>query len=216
VSQERPADWVRRIRWLGGSPCSGKSTALNTFSLRGLATYACDDRFDEHADAGVSDGRPTFAKVTAMPTCARLAQPVDVQVSDVFALAAEQWPYIVSDLEAVDLEPQPSKRPLVAEGSALLPRHLRELGVNPTDAVWLVATPGFQRQQYANRAWARDLVSDCADPTAAFDRWMRRDAQFAIEIADEARRWGARVVEVDGSLPAEDTAEVVGRHLGLQ
>ena len=41
------------------------------------------------------------------------------------------------------------------------------------------------------------------------------DAAFALEIADEARRYGVRVVEVDGSLPADATAEVVRQRLGL-
>jgi hypothetical protein len=45
---------------------------------------------------------------------------------------------------------------------------------------------------------------------------MDRDAAFAIEIADEARRYGVRVVEVAGSLRAEATAEIVGRHLAMQ
>lgn len=196
---------------MGGSPCSGKSTVLDTLANRGLTTYACDDRFDEHAVAAVSDGRPTFAKVTTLPTCERLAQPVDVQVRDVFALAGEQWPYIVMDLER-----QPTTELLVAEGSALLPRGLRELGVNPAQAVWLIATPSFLHEQYAKRAWARQLVAVCADPVAAFDRWLERDAAFASAIADEARGYGARVVEVDGSLSAEATAEVVGLHLGLR
>ena len=203
-------DWVRRIRWLGGSPCSGKSTVLDALAKRGLLTYACDDRFDQHAVAAISHGQPTFAKVTALPTCTRLTQPVDVQVRDVFALADEQWPYIVMDLES-----QPKTGLVVAEGSALLPRHLRELGVSPTEAIWLVATPSFQRQQYASRTWARDLVSGCVDPAVAFDRWMDRDAMFATEIADEARRCGVRVVEVDGLLPADATAEVVRQALGL-
>jgi hypothetical protein len=201
--------WVSRTKWLGGSPCSGKSMVLTLLAKLGVATYSCDDQFDEHAAVAVMDGRPTFTKVVSMPACTRLAQPVDVQVRDVLALADEQWPYIVMDLA--------SRRAsqVVAEGSALRPSHLLALGVQPSDAIWLVPTPSFQRQRYATRDWAEQLVASCADPAAAFERWMSRDEAFANTIADEAQRAAIRVLEVDGSESPETIAEAVRRHLAL-
>jgi hypothetical protein len=62
-----------------------------------------------------------------------------------------------------------------------------------------VPTPSFQRQQYATRDWANQLVASCANPAAAFERWTSRDEAFANTIGDEALRAGIRVVEVDGS-----------------
>jgi hypothetical protein len=200
---------IRRISWLGGSPCSGKSAVLAILAGLGAATYSCDDRFAEHAVVAVLDGRPTFAKVMSLSACTRLAQPVEVQVRDVLALADEQWPYIVTDLEA-QLAPR-----VVAEGSALRPKNLVALGVEPSDAVWLVPTPSFQRQQYATRDWAMQLVASCADPAASFERWMSRDEAFANTIVDEALREGIHVVEVDGSNSPETLAEAIGRHFDL-
>jgi hypothetical protein len=194
---------------LGGSPCSGKSTVLAFLEKLGVATYSCDDQFDEHAVLAVLDDRPTFAKVMSMSGCTRLAQPIEVQLRDVLALADEQWPHIVTDLENLHAPRA------VVEGSALRPRHLIGLGVQPSDALWLVPTPSFQRQQYATRDWAMQLVAGCADPAAAFDRWMRRDDAFASTIAEEARREGIRVVEVDASNSPRALAEVVRRHFAL-
>jgi hypothetical protein len=81
--------WISGTKWLGGSPCSGKSTVLALLAKLGVATYSCDDQFDEHAVVAVMDGRPIFAKVQSLPICTRLAQPVEVQVRDVLALRGE-------------------------------------------------------------------------------------------------------------------------------
>src|SRR4051812_44033795 len=59
--------------WIGGSPCSGKSTVAAVIAAaRGLPLYSCDDAFERHAVVG----GPTLRKVAGMTIGARLAQPV--------------------------------------------------------------------------------------------------------------------------------------------
>ncbi len=63
-----------RVVWLGGSPCSGKSTvaALLAYGRR-AAVYSCDDAFDRHAGAVSAAAAPTLKKVTRIGVAQRFA-----------------------------------------------------------------------------------------------------------------------------------------------
>ncbi|WP_433073314.1 hypothetical protein ACQP1P_25350 [Dactylosporangium sp. CA-052675] len=181
------------IWWIGGAPCSGKSTVAGLLAgARDLPLYSCDDAFERH-------GGPTFDRIRAMSVGDRLAQPVEVQVEDVFRLGREQFPAILAELPETG----------IAEGAALLPELLDAHGVPRDRAVFVVPAEEFQRRQYRRREWARELVAGTADPEGAFDRWMERDATFARLVADQARDLGYPVVTVDGSEGAEDIAAAV-------
>ncbi|GAA3287771.1 hypothetical protein Dvina_26360 [Dactylosporangium vinaceum] len=182
------------MRWIGGSPCSGKSTvAARLATAAGALLYSCDDAFDRHADAG-----PAMRRVVAMSVADRLAQPIEVQVEDVLRLYREEFAPIREDLAAGGFG--------LAEGAALLPELLHGVGVPADRAVWIVPTEEFQRAHYARRPWARDLVAATPDPPDAFDRWMRRDAAFARRVAGQARDLGYRVITVDGTQSVRQVA----------
>lgn len=116
------SDGPRRI-WVGGSTCSGKSTFAETVA-RGTnwVPFSCDDEYGDHALALPGS---TISRVDAMPTCQRLAQPVDTQAHDVRTIAEERWPLTLAALEA-------SPRPRVVEGESLLPHLLKAAGVART------------------------------------------------------------------------------------
>jgi 2-phosphoglycerate kinase len=176
--------------WIGGSPCSGKSTLARALATEAL--YSCDDAFDRHAAAIDPQLGPTLKKVTGMPVAERLDQPIGVQVDDVFRLYREEFPLILDDVAGLSDE-------AVIEGAALLPELVAARQVPVDRAVWIVPTEEFQRRHYARRPWALDLLKDAPDPDRLFDRWMRRDASFAAIVADQARSRGYPVIVVDGS-----------------
>jgi hypothetical protein len=127
--------------WIGGSPCSGKSTVAATIAAaRAVPVYSCDGAFARHADAG-----PVLRKVTGMSIGDRLAQPVDVQVDDVFCLYREEFPLILDDLRT-------AAPGTVVEGAALLPELLAGICVPGHRAVWIVPTWEFQVRHYRQRA----------------------------------------------------------------
>jgi len=189
-----------RVVWLGGSPCSGKSTvaALLAYGRR-AAVYSCDDAFDRHAGAVSAAAAPTLKKVTRIGVAQRLAQPMQIQVADVFRLTREQFPLILDDLGSMS-------GPVVAEGSALLPELLASNAVGADRAVWMVPTPEFQRYHYAQRQWARRLLAGLPDALGAFEAWMQRDIQFAADVSAQARELGYRVWTIDGSCAADEIA----------
>ena len=49
-------------------------------------------------------------------------------------------------------------------------------------AVYLVPTAVFQRQYYAKRELAWELLAQTSDPQASFERWMARDALTAQDV----------------------------------
>jgi hypothetical protein len=102
-------------------------------------------------------------------------------------------------------------RDLVVEGADLLPELLRDLGVQPHRAIWLVPTPEFQLRHYARRSWVADYLRDCPDPAGAFDRWMRRDMLFARHV----RRTASAFLTVDGSRPIDHTCRLIEEHFDI-
>lgn len=197
------ADLVTGTWWVAGSPCSGKTTLAERLAADLDAhLYSCDDAFDRHAAAVTAVAGPTLKKVTSWSASRRLAQPVEVQVRDVVALCQEQWPFIVADLRAVP-------RPVVVEGAALLPEVLAGLAVPADRAVWMVPTEDFQREHYAQRSWALELVAGTGDAAGNFERWMQRDAHFAARMAARARKVGYPVVVTDGTASPDDALAAV-------
>lgn len=194
--------------WIGGSPCSGKSTVAGMLAASWqLPLYRCDDAFARHARLVDSATGPTLTKVTAMPIGDRLAQPIEVQVGDVVHAYREEFPLIVQDLAGVG--------PILVEGAALLPDLLAGLNVARNRAVWIVPTEDFQRHCYRHRQWARDLLASLVDADGAFERWMRRDAVFARRVAEQASRLGYPVVTVGGTAEPADVAAAVEDLLDL-
>ncbi len=58
-------------------------------------------------------------------------------------------------------------------------------------------------------------MAQCADPQAAFDNWMERDARFGEAVIAQAAACGFPVIRVDGSLGIEDTSRLVEKVWGI-
>jgi hypothetical protein len=171
-------------------------------AARGARIYSCDEAFGQHAGEVDSQAGPTLRKVLTLDIGDRLDQPIDVQVEDVFRLYREEFPLIVRDLAAI-------RGGVVVEGAALLPELLAAHRIPPEHAVWLVPTEDFQRWHYERRGWAHDFLAGRPELEDLFDRWMRRDAHFAVLVAQQARELGYQVIVVDGSAAAKKIAATV-------
>lgn len=109
------SELLERVWWVAGPPCSGKSTLAQAVAADcDMALYSCDDAFEDHAASVAPAAGPTLTKVTSLGITERLSQPIDVQVADVFKLYREEWPLILTDLQALhgpsSLRAQPSWR----------------------------------------------------------------------------------------------------------
>jgi hypothetical protein len=215
ASQQQAGDIRRRlghVYWIGGSPCSGKSSIVERLIQRyECRSYNCDDAFGRHAEKITPEAQPTFFKVTHITWEALWMQPVDVLVQDAIRVYREEWNMIVEDLLAL-----PADTPIIAEGAALLPALVHDVLADPRQAIWVVPTAAFQRERYPQRgAWVQEIVSQCADPEQALRNWMDRDVTFASWVSQEAKRQHLSLLVVDGERTIDENAVVVEAHLQL-
>jgi hypothetical protein len=196
------------VRWIGGSPCAGKSTITRHLAKAGhLARYHCDDHFERHSGelAGTS---AAFARILNRTDEDRLSLPIAEQVEDEFLAYREEFPLILRDISDFS-------GPVIAEAAALLPELLASISIPRDRAVWIVPTEEFQRWHYRQREWAWNMLAATTDPARLFDRWMQRDAAYARLVADQARALDYHIIVVDGSRPIESIQAEAASILGL-
>lgn len=204
-------DWLKKVFWVGGSPCSGKSSISEILARRfDLDIYHVDEAFETQRQRLNPAQQPALSKWLASSWNERWMQPLDSLVADAIACYREHFALIVDDIAA-----RPGGKSLLVEGTALLPREMAEMLPNPGQAIWIVPTPSFQREHYAQRQWARAIVEQCDDPNAALRNWMERDIRFAEWIEAEVRALDLQLLQIDGRLTIAESAQEVARHFQL-
>ncbi len=205
---------LSHVLWMGGGTCAGKTSITEILSHRyDLRLYHCDDLFQEHRNRAQADKHPAFYnamfKSYAEMDWERFwMRPVDTLLEEQLAIYADEFEMIVSDL----LEMSRS-RPILAEGTALLPRCVQEVLASPSSAIWLIPEEKFHRRMYQQRGlWVQRILCQCADPQQAFENWMKRDIVCARRIASQAARLGSKILTIDGSRSIRENARRVETH----
>jgi hypothetical protein len=202
---------LEHVFWLGGSPCAGKTSISDILAARfDLDVYRIDKVFEVHAQNFDPELHPTLTTWRARSWNQRWMQPLATLVQDVIACYQEHFTLILADILC-----RPKDRPLLVEGSALLPRQVARVLAARRRAIWLVPTAGFQTEHYARRDWVPGVLEQCDDSEAAFHNWMERDAGFARWLAAEVNALGLELLRVDGKQTIEENAGTVISHFGL-
>jgi 2-phosphoglycerate kinase len=203
---------LSHVLWLGGSPCSGKSSIATILGQSyGLQVYSCDDAYVDHLKRATPSKHPVMSRAAGKTWDEVWMHPVEYLVNRELAFYREEFEMVVEDLLAL-----PDSPPILAEGAALLPDCVSVLLNNLYQAIWVVPTEEFQRAQYARRDWVKDILNQCRYPQQAWENWMGRDAEFARAVAVSAKERGLSVLDVDVSSSLAENAEIVSRHLGLR
>lgn len=193
--------------WIGGAPCSGKSSIAKQLAVRfGLGLYHCDDAYEDHLKRGVAAGLPISTQFATWNWEQIFLRPVEDMVRDEVGFYLEEWRFILEDISQI-------KPPLIVEGAAAMPELVATL--KPKHAVWIVPTEDFQRHHYAQREWAHQVVGSTPNPAQAFENWMQRDAQFARTVQRQAEALGFLVLVVDGKSSLEENLEWTAKRLRL-
>ena len=199
------------VLWLGGSPCSGKSSISRILVSRfNLDIYHVDEAFETHVRALDPVNQPALAKWCASSWDERWMQPIDNLVQEVVACYREHFAVIREDIMKM-----PTRKSLLVEGAALLPPLVNSVLTKRSQAMWIIPTADFQRVHYSEREWAREIVGQCNDPEAAFHNWMERDIRFADWVEAEATALNLAILRVDGNRTVQENAEAVATHFGL-
>jgi 2-phosphoglycerate kinase len=199
------------VYWLGGSPCAGKSSISKILAAHfDLSLYQVDDALEDQMQRLDPTLHPVLTDWLAATWNERWMKPVAELVQEAIAAYSEHFTLILQDILAL-----PDHKPLLVEGTALLPRLVASVARNRNHMIWLVPTDDFQRTHYAGRDWIQHVLAECDDPEAAFVNWMERDSLFARWITAEASALGLALLEVDGTQSVEDNASEVASHFQL-
>jgi 2-phosphoglycerate kinase len=203
---------LAHVLWMGGSPCSGKSSIAALLAERyGLRTYHVDEAYQEHRQCLDPARHPCMHKWTTTPWDELWMQPAEVLLSEAIACYGEHFQLVLEDLLAL-----PKSDPLLVEGTALLPDRVADLLLDQHRALWVVPTEAFQREHYPQRgAWVGSILSQCRDPEGALQNWMDRDVAFAKWVTRRARALGLNLLEVNGRRSIAENAARVAEYFQL-
>jgi uridine kinase len=200
------------IYWMGGSPCSGKSTMSALLAEKyGFEVYRCDDHFNQHLSQARSDQYPRLSQLKTMDFNQIWMRPVNELVTGEIAVYVEEFEMILEDLKNIS-----SNRPVIAEGAALLPKLVQNVIKKQHKAIWVVPSADFQLSVYPNRgSWVQDILSQCQHPGQAFQNWMQRDIEFGKQVLSDAKALGFATLVVDGERSVAENFRLVEQLYGL-
>jgi uridine kinase len=202
---------LAHVRWIGGSPCSGKSTITAILADKlGWTFYECDRHYDEHVKRSEPRLQPAMNRLSGLSWDALWSQPVEQLIAEAILAYREQFGMIVEDLLKL-----PRDTPILVEGAALLPDCVLPLLTDAQQAIWLVPRPDFQLQHYAAREWIQSILDQCREPEKAFANWMARDIGFAETVAVYAEGRGLKVIWVDDNSSLQANTAAVAAHFGI-
>lgn len=198
----------RRI-WIGGSPCSGKSSVAESLgSALDLPVYHADEFFDQHAKRASSDS--VFACITTWSPEQIFLRDIGEMLADFVKLAYEEFPMILADLSKEDYQ-----EGVIVEGCAILPELVKPLLDSQNEALCLIPTEQFQRLHYAKRPWKDTILEQTSDPKQAWENWRIRDVQYSEVVRQQAEDVGIPIITVDETLSQDDVYRLVKSHLSI-
>ncbi len=200
-----------KVFWLGGSPCAGKSSISEILASRfDLDVYHVDEAFETQVQCVDAVHQPALMKWRESSWNERWMQPTEILIQQVITCYQEHFALVSEDIRKMSKE-----KSLIVEGTALLPRQVASVLPKRSQAIWLIPSADFQIAHYSERVWARDIVSQCNDPEAAFHNWMERDIRFAEWVEAEAIALNLAILRVDGKQTLQENAISVGAHFQL-
>lgn len=196
--------------FIGGSPCSGKSTVAEILSKKhDLYYFKVDDFLDQYTKMGASKGYKICQKQERMSAEETWMRDPLLQCEEEIAFYEEIFAFVLADLEKME------GRGIITEGAAYLPKLMNRLGV-PKDR-YLAMTPArdFQIHHYRQRDWVPFVLEGCCDKEKAFSNWMNRDLLFGQEVRRQCHEERYTSIVNDGSIPLDALVSKVGSHFGL-
>jgi len=203
---------MAEVFYIGGSPCSGKSTiAEMLIEKHGFQYYKLDDHLSEYLVKGSNDGIDLYKKVTSMSLDETwLRSPLE-QSDEEIAIYEIMFSYAMKDIGNLSCETA-----IVAEGAGFLPKLMNNASVDKNHYTCFVPTKTFQIEHYSKRTWINDYLLGCSDADRAFQNWMERDTRFAIRVLGEAKKLGYFTAAVDGKQSVGENYKVVENVFGLR
>ncbi len=200
------------VYYIGGSPCSGKSTVAEALAQKYDMTYIkIDDYLEEHIAKGAEKGYEICLKQTRMsPEQVWMREP-EVQCQEELQFYHEVFEFVQEEIKAA-----PKDKLVIVEGAAFLPELMQGLKLPKERYICMTPKKDFQIEHYKQREWVPYVLEGCSDKAQAFANWMERDVLFAEAVRKQCEAAGYVSLVTDGSRSVEEVTEQVGRWFGLE
>ncbi|MCL2840910.1 MAG: hypothetical protein FWE05_09070 [Defluviitaleaceae bacterium] len=197
------------IYYIGGSPCSGKSTVAEMICEKyGFQYYKADDFLMDFVAKGVEDGNEWLTHISEMtPDQLWLRDPQKLNEEELLTYK-NLFPYFSEAISKFDKDTS-----IIEEGAAFLPSLVN---TDETQYICIVPTKEFQVKHFSEREWVREYLSSCSDADKAFNNWMERDSLFALSILNQAKEMEYKTLIVDGTKDIEESYQFAKEAFGLQ
>jgi adenylate kinase family enzyme len=203
------------VLWIGGSPCSGKSTIGHTIAQTYVfLDYHLDAWSKHHFARRVAAGDAEATTFLKMSMDQRwIERPVEVLVQETITSWSRNFHMVIEDLWTL-----PKENFIVAEGN-FFPECVAPYLSSPHQAIWLVPTDSFCEQgrrrrwdELTQRQLRHGVYDEGSDPEKRRRNIIARDCQLARYVKQQAAELHLPVYEVDGSRSREEMTELVERH----
>jgi hypothetical protein len=197
-------DALAHVRWIGGSPCAGKTSIADALARRyGLGVYHFDRQETDHFQRRIAAGDAEASAFLSMSMDERWLDDTPAEMaSTTIASWTRRFPLVVDDLLAM-----PRSAPIIAEGPGLFPECVAPLLSDPRHAVWLVPSRDFC--EAVRRRRPGGAADQTSDPERALRNIVDRDALMAGHIRAQAESRGLRVIEVGGRAGMDEVGDIV-------
>jgi 2-phosphoglycerate kinase len=203
---------MSEIYYIGGSPCSGKSTVSEKLAEKyGFDYYRVDDDLFAFMEEAAAAGDELLTEIMGKSTDQMWLRDPENLHDEELTVYKKIFPYYMEKFRSLR-----SERPLIVEGAALLPDLIHGAGVKDAKFLAMVPTKEFQVKHYSMREWVDEYLADCSNMKAAFANWMDRDALFAKAIHGRALALGYKTLVVDGSKSLDETFDMIVDYFGLK
>jgi hypothetical protein len=181
----------KKIFFLGGSPCSGKSTIAERISKDyGAYYFKVDDFLDEFISKAAEQGLEACKKSGEMTQDETWLREPLIQCREEVAIYDEITSFVFEYLGKLDADF------IITEGAVYMPKVMKSHTLE--QYITIIPTPDFQISHYKERDWVPYVLQGCSDKEQAFTNWMDRDILFARQVKRECEQNGIPCIVNDG------------------
>ena len=190
----------KNLMIIGGSPCSGKSTAAERIAQEyGAYYFKVDDHLSELIKQAADNGSAVCNAIQQMSPEEIWMREPEVQCKEEFEVYRDIAPFVFDMISRIEADL------IITEGAAYTPEVMETYTAD--GYVTIVPSPEFQVSHYREREWVPYVLEGCSDKDKAFDNWMQRDILFAQQIQAECVTSGIPYKVNDGSESVEQLCQ---------
>ncbi|WP_312495683.1 shikimate kinase [Anaerosporobacter sp.] len=196
--------------YIGGSPCSGKSTIAEILSAKyNLYYFKVDDFLEKYTKMGTVKGYKICKNQDSMNAEETWMREPSLQCREEFLFYEEIFEFIWEDLRQI------TGKGIITEGAAYLPKLMKGLNISKDRYISITPSEDFQISHYKKREWVPFVLEGCKDKEKAFSNWMNRDILFAQEVQRQCNEEKYVSIINDGCIELDELVNKVVVHLGL-